>query len=175
MTRAEFVENVCDWSELLNFCYDNDCNECEDIYSSSARDEYINENLINMVDNASDWRDLLHALDNIDDGYDYYIRDEYGEWPVAGDYEFDHYKGYVLEWMDKNEYWDDEEEEEYGDCDAEEEEESIEEDVSFFELFSACSGELQHIDADAKAKEQEVDDEFAVFVGEIVAMVEGRR
>ena len=102
MTRQDFIDNINYWSELLDFCSDEDCDVCEDIYSEDARDDCIDEELVDMARN-NNWRDMYNILDSIPDGYDYYRQDNYGDW-VGVDDEFDDYKDQVLEWMDDGGY-----------------------------------------------------------------------
>lgn len=150
MTRQDFIDNINYWSELLDFCSDEDCDVCEDIYSEDARDDCIDEELVDMARN-NNWRDMYNILDSIPDGYDYYRQDNYGDW-VGVDDEFDDYKDQVLEWMDDGGYWDDEEDEDDTDFFAEElareretarqfsDEEQVEdEDFTVGDLINMCS------------------------------------
>jgi|GEM_PF-3668955 len=167
MTRAEFIDSMYCWSELLGFCYDHDCCNCDDVRTSDKRNESINDALSDAIQSRENWRDVLETLKDHheQDGYEYYIEDEYGEWSGAGDYEFDQHKTCVLDWMDENEYWDDDDEAE----DPEEESapeqpseqlpdnnESFEgfEEIPLEELFCACSEGLCVIDGDEETKEE---------------------
>lgn len=179
MTRQEFLDDVYDFRELMNFCYDNDCGICDDIYDDESKDEYINEHLSDMTDNADDWQSLYRTLDDIPTGYDYYRLDDYDDFNGLDDDDFDDYKNDVLEWMDDNEYWDEDEddeeeyfppEEEYSE--EEDDEESCEEDMQpVDELFSLCSEQLRVIDAKEKAEEQRCNEEFLAFTAEIGVVV----
>ena len=71
MTRQYFIDNINYWSELLEFCSDEDCDVCEDIYSEDARDDCIDEELVDMARN-NNWREMYNILDSIPGGYDYY-------------------------------------------------------------------------------------------------------
>lgn len=179
MTRQEFLDDVYDFRELMDFCYDNDCGICDDIYDDESKDEYINEHLSDMADNADDWQSLYRTLDDIPTGYDYYRLDDYDDFNGLDDDDFDDYKNDVLEWMDDNEYWDEDEddeeeyfppEEEYSE--EEDDEESCEEDMQpVDELFSLCSEQLRVIDAKEKAEEQRCNEEFLAFTAEIGVVV----
>ena len=81
MTRQEFIDNIQYWSELLEFCSDEGCNYCEDIYDSDQWNDSINDDVYEMA-RTSSWRTILDVLQGYDDlsGYDYYRRDDYGEW-----------------------------------------------------------------------------------------------
>lgn len=179
MTRQEFLDDVCDFSELREFCYDNDCSICDDIYDDESKDDYINEHLSDMADDAEDWKSLYCTLRDIPSGYDYYRLDDYGEFNGLDGADFEDYKDEVLEWMDDNEYWDEDEddEEEYFPPEdeysgEEDDEESCEEDMQpVDELFSLCSEQLRVIDAKEKAEEQRSNEEFLAFTAEIGAVV----
>lgn len=112
MTRQEFIDDVTTWDDLVAFCSEEDY-DLEDIYSAEQRDDYINEDLVEMA-RYNGWRDLLETLNDLSngDGYDYYRRDYNGDWVVLedNDEEFNDLKGYVIEWMDENNYWPDDEE-----------------------------------------------------------------
>lgn len=181
MTRQEFIDDVTSWSELIDFCYDQDCDICEDIYSEEAKDDHFNNDLVEMARNANDWEELLETLNDIPTGYDYYICNEYDEFRGADEDDFDSYKDDVLEWMDDGEYWDeyDEEEEPEEYIDPEDEVPVEKEDVSFAELFTTCSSQVQKLESDkienAAAAEQEeatAFDELCVSVG-ITVTAEG--
>lgn len=177
MTRQEFIDNVTTWSELLDFCYDESIYFCEDVYTEDAKDDYFNDMLVEMARDAGSWRELYDRLEEIPTGYDYYIRDDYGDFEGADDDDFDSRYEDVLEYMDDNEYWDDDEEEEVeeepapDDEDPEDEEPVEEEDVSIAELFTTCNSKLQKIDADteaaARAAEEEDEEAFNDFCAEV--------
>lgn len=167
MTRDEFIENVNGWSDLIDFCYDYDCNYCEDVYDDEQKDDYFNERLAEMAENAGSWRELKYDLNDIPDDYDYYIRDEYGDWEGADDDDFDEYKDDILRWADDREVWDEEDDdEEYEDersCDVDDveddlEDEEFEDGCSLGELFTSCTSTLQTIQivADQERKQEEL-------------------
>lgn len=140
MTRTEFIENITTWYELLDFCSDEGCDWCENVYSEDAKDEHFDYNLVDMARNAGNWQDLLDTLNDIPTGYDYYILDDYGDFRGADDDDFDSYKNDVLEWGDDHDIWEDEEEEAE---DGEEEEVIDEEEDDGFPVEEGCSiGEL---------------------------------
>ena len=180
MTRQEFIDNVETWDELKDFCYDVNCDYCDEVYSADSRDDCINEDLADMARNADSWQELLGQLQDIETGWDYYIHGDYGVWSGTedGDDIFGDYKDDVLEWMDNNDYWDEDDEEEEveeepapDDEDPEDEEPVEEEDVSIAELFTTCNSKLQKIDADteaaARAAEEEAEEAFNDFCAEV--------
>ena len=179
MTRQEFIDNVTTWSELLDFCYDENIYFCEDVYTEDAKDDYFNDMLVDMARDAGNWQELYNRLEEIPTGYDYYIRDDYGDFEGADDDDFDSRYEDVLEYMDDNEYWDDDDgDEDYEEepvreeyVDPEDEEPVEEEDVSIAELFTTCNSKLQKIDADteaaARAAEEEDEEAFNDFCAEV--------
>lgn len=110
MTRTEFIDEINDFYELINFCDDVRCYLLEDVISADSRDEIIDESLVDLARNNT-WQDLFSILDGYRDnsGYDYYEYDEYyGEWRPA---DFDYWKEQVAEWGDDNDAWGEDEEE----------------------------------------------------------------
>lgn len=149
MTRAEFFENVTSWWELKDFCSEQRCDLCDDIYDEEGRDDYINDCLMDWARNDS-WTELLSRLEDIPTGYDYYRYDDYGDWVGLDDGDFDEIRDEVAEWMDDNGYWDDDEEEANDDeeeaFDDEEDAEPIDdEDCSLGELFDGSVARIQAI------------------------------
>ncbi len=175
MTRQEFIENITTWSELLDFCYDNDSNVCEDIISYDTMDEEIESDLQEEVGNRS-WRDIRDLLSDINTNYDYYRRDGMFDYcPMDDDSDFDEYKDVVLDWMDDNGYWDDEEDDEgeYFDDDpfnerpvSEEEDEPAAEaeDFSIGELLGMCSVQFLDIQRTALQQKTQNDAEFQQYL-----------
>ena len=143
MTRQEFLDEVGCWGDLIDFCSEHGCDDCDNIYSNSSRDYEIEEDLYEMVRDCS-WREVLDALQTYDreSGYDYYLRNEYGEFEGLNDYEdFTLYKDGVLHWGDVNDIWDegedDDEDSQRYDAEYEEDDIPLEaEDISFEELFA---------------------------------------
>lgn len=146
MTRQDFINDIECWYELIDFCNEEGCYECEDIYDSEQRDDFLNEEVENIARNET-WRGMLETLQGFADGsgYDYYIKDNYGDFVGLDDDDFDAYKSEVLDWGDRYDIWDDDEEG-YGEA-------SIEpEDVSINDLISAgvaaCQSSCKNEDAD---------------------------
>lgn len=124
MTREDFQMDVNSWYDLRAFCNEYGCSVCEDVYSQEEMDEEIDSNLVQMARDASDWQELYSKLEDIPDGYDYYIKNEDGEFSGADDYDFDDYKANAFDWGEDEGIFEDEEEE---DDDYEEELEEIKE------------------------------------------------
>lgn len=110
MTRQEFLDEICDMSDLYNFCSENRGYDhvIEEIYSEDALDDFVN----NEVHEYTDWRDLYRFLDDIPQGYDWYLIDCYGDITGIDDYEFDNIKSDLLDELDSDEFFDCEDEEE---------------------------------------------------------------
>ena len=150
MTRAEFFENVTTWWDLKNFCSDEQCDICDDIYDEEDRDYYINDCLMDWARNDS-WTELLARLENIPTGYEYYRYDDYNEWEGLDDVDFDELRDEVAEWMDENGHWEDDEEEPFDDeedapyIDPEDTAPLDDEDCSLGELFNGSFARIQAI------------------------------
>lgn len=175
MTRGEFIENVQCWSDLLSFCYDEGCDYCEDIYTEDSKDEYFNDDIVEMARYADNWQDLYRQLDDIPTGYDYYINDD--GWRGADDDDFEEYKSDVLQWADDEEVWDEEDdededvlEEEYEAdeaSDADEDSEVLEEGCSLGELFTSSATKLQTIEIEVERNREQEEQFFEQFIASI--------
>lgn len=126
MTRQEFIDGICDFYDLKDWCDDNDCDVCEDIYSEDEFDDYVNNELYDRTRRNDGWQDVLTWLENVPTGYCFY--DTYNREGVdESGYEFDECKARALDWGDDEEIWEEEEiEEECEEEDEEEEEEELE-------------------------------------------------
>lgn len=172
MTRQQFIDDVNYWWELIDFCNDNGCSYCDDVYSEEIRDEHINECLVDMARNADSWLSLLDTLGNITIGYDYYKCTDYGDWEGLDDYEFRDYKDDVLEWGDNNDIWEEDEEEPLHEDDADDVEFEPE-PISLGELMGACSSQLHQICQDTQNKVSECDEAFEEFVAGYITIQKG--
>lgn len=173
MTRQEFINNVTEWSELIEFCNDMDCSYCDDVVSEDDLGERIRDDYIEFGHQYS-WTEIRGWLDNIVDGYDYYVRQGSFEYVYLDDEgDFDEYKNDVIGWMDDNGLWDedyDDTEEDEEDLieetltDGEDDEEIPEEDITVSDLFSMCSGMLQTIEEDKQKAAKEEEEQLARFI-----------
>lgn len=114
MTRQEFIDTVTSWQQLIDFCYEYDCDICEDIVASGDLRDCIADDFENFARDYS-WVDIRDWLNRIDDNAWFYRRDGSFEYePVDND--FGQYKSDVVDWCDADasvfddEYDDDEEE-----------------------------------------------------------------
>lgn len=167
MTRQEFINSIDFWYELIDFCNDMDCDICEEIVNGDDLEERIREDF-HDYGNEYPWTDIRGWLNDIVEGHDYYLRNGSFEYEYLCDEDFDDYKERVLEWMDHNNMWDDEDDEleiadEEMDTD-EENEEFPQEDISMSDLFNVCNGALRAIkESETRAAEEE-EAQFARFV-----------
>lgn len=121
MTREEFQENVNCWYDLKEFCNEYGCEVCSDIYSQDEMDEEIDNSIVDMAREATDWKVLLSKLEDIPTEDDYYLRNGYGDFIELDDDDFDCHKDDVFDWAENEGIFDEEDEED------EESEEDIEE------------------------------------------------
>lgn len=121
MTREEFQENVNCWYDLREFCNEYGCEVCDDIYSQDEMDEEIDNSIVDMAREATDWKVLLSQLEDIPTEDDYYMRNGYGDFRELDDEDFDCHKDDVFDWAENEGIFDEEDEED------EESEEDIEE------------------------------------------------
>mgnify|MGYP006988983649 CR=1 FL=1 len=112
MTRTQFEDEVRSWWELRDFCYEINCDVMDEFIDDDARNESINEDLVDLARNNS-WIEMLSILQGYDDesGYEYYIYDDYyGRYQGISDDEFYDYKQQVMDYADRYDAWDEEEE-----------------------------------------------------------------
>lgn len=166
MTRQEFLDSVNDFGDLIDFCSDEGCDYCENIYYEDSFDDLVNDCVSGWARDMG-WRDLRDRLDDIPSGYDWY--DTSDEWRGLDDDDFRAYKDDVLEWGDDHDIWDvpDEDDEEIDDFeddgifeeDEDDDYEEPEDGCSFEELFAASSSTIQKV-----ATDESDDDEAAAMI-----------
>ena len=137
MTRQEF-EDICTMGELMDLCSDEGCWVCEDVYYEDSYNDAVNEELSDRARNDC-WTDVRDWLSELPDGYNYYRRNYYGDWYGIDDYEFDDYNNQVEEWMDENDRWEDDEEEEVPYEDPFNAVPTEQEEISFDDLMASAS------------------------------------
>ena len=135
MTRQEFIDSINYWGELIEFCYDNGCDYCDDLYDEDQWNRCVEDDAYEIIRNGS-WRDVLSTLQDYENlsGYEFYRRDEYGERYGLDNNDFDQYKNDILAWADDNGIWGDDEGKSSQPYDTEDEVPL--EDISFEELFA---------------------------------------
>lgn len=158
MTREEFIDaahNDWDWDELIDFCNECGCDDyIDDVWTADSYAEEIEQEISDRL-NDENWREIRDWLDDLPDGCNYYIRDDYdGMWRGADSDDYDEKCSAVLEWCDDNDIWEYDEEENPrsfeeedpdGNINTEDEICAEEESLSFDELFTSCSDAIQHI------------------------------
>ena len=121
MRRAEFLEESCDWdwSDAMSFCWNNGYDSMvEDFYTPDSRDEYINNDLSDMIRDRS-WNEVRDTLNEYldSDNYDCWKLDYYyGEWEGLND--TDDLRNFIeelLETLDDDNFFDEDDEEEEDD------------------------------------------------------------
>ncbi len=151
MTRQEFIDNVTYWAELCDFCYDENIGYCDDVFNEDSYNECIRCNLQDMT-RGDFWQDIRDWLYELPSGYDYYIQDDHGDWRGADDDDFDIKKGAIIQYMDDEGLWDEDEEEPEEYYDVEDETPIEDEDISLAELFIASNNKVRKIEDDRAAE-----------------------
>ena len=68
MTRQEFLDNHTSLGDLMSFCYEYNLSACEDLYDVYS----INDEIMHIVDDYTNWEDLREFLDSIPTHCDYF-------------------------------------------------------------------------------------------------------
>ena len=92
-------------------------------YAQDEMDEEIDNSIVDMAREATDWRDLLSKLEDIPTEDEYYIKNGYGDFTEVDEEDFDYHKDDVFDWAENEGVFDEEDEED------EEPEEESEEDI----------------------------------------------
>lgn len=74
-------------------------------------DEEIDNSIVDMAREATDWRDLLSKLEDIPTEDDYYLKNGYGDFTELDDEDFDCHKDDVFDWAENEGIFDEEDEE----------------------------------------------------------------
>ncbi len=115
MTREEFVRDANDWNwwDLISWCYNNGYEYfAGDFYSNDARDEYIDDEIAEFCSDWN-WRQVRDYLNDIPEPYydsGYWYRDGYGNWIECDDERFGDTLNDLLDELDNDEFFDDDEE-----------------------------------------------------------------
>jgi len=167
MTLEQFDEEICDFGDLKDWCYEHECDICEDIYSEDDMNYQINESLVDWA-REYEWQELYRILDNIPSGENWYRWSDYGEW-VYAEGDFDEYKEDVRRWgirngeFNENSFDDEDEEEEVDPYILEPTEK---EDVALDDMFSSDEIPMVEVKEDDRESEEEQEEFYDVFVPE---------
>ena len=111
MTRQQFIEEVNNWYDLIDFCNDNNLDDLCDVYDDETASELIDEALAEEIQYRS-WRDIRDMLGSIDDGYDFYLARGGLAFEGLSDWDLDNYKDDVMTSAENAGVFDPDEEEE---------------------------------------------------------------
>lgn len=147
MTRREFIDDCTGVWQLRDFARENNLDaqyDFDDVYHVEDIDEVV-EAAIEDYLRMSSWRDLMRDLNDIDDLYDY-VRHEGGLcFEQLHDEDIDDLKDRIIEEMDENDAWDDEDDEDFVDepvpeePEEEPEEETEDDNGTIDDLFGGCN------------------------------------
>lgn len=148
MTREEFIRDYHDASisELIDFCSENNIYYLtDDFYSEDSFNDYMTDEIMDCVRNDG-WRDAADFAGGLpDSGYDWYVRDNFGDWVGVDDdevaYRRDLYED-ILSDCDDSDFWDyDEDENENPIVDITTPYNPTDEELSFYQ----CSEEYESV------------------------------
>lgn len=166
MTLDEFDEEICDFGDLKDWCYEHGCEYCDDICSEDDMHYQINECLVDWAREYT-WEELYRILDNIPTGENWYRLCDDGDWTYAECY-FDDYKEDVRQWGIRNgefneDSFDDDDEEEVDPYILEPTEK---EDVALEDMFSNDEVPMVEVKEDEHEAEEEQEEFYDIFVPE---------
>lgn len=113
MTRQDFIDNIDTVGELMTFCYNEGIEDfIDDIYTSDSRDEAIRDRIDDYLYNGS-WSEVRDYLRDLEDSLwdEYYLYDDWDGWRIMDDDDLERRINDVIEYMDENDLWDEEEHE----------------------------------------------------------------
>lgn len=113
MNRQDFVDNINYISELIEFCNDYGYeHQVDQIYDDAQRNDAIEEQINERREYESWWeiRDWLYNLES-EGSYDYWRLDDYGDWYGLDGSDFEDMKESVLNELDEDNFFDEEDEE----------------------------------------------------------------
>ena len=171
--RSDFINNVTDWRDIIEFCVNNDLDIPTTLYDNDELNDYIEDNLEELARNYY-WTEVLDVLQNIPQGLDFYIKEEdsFMEFSPARQSDFNLIKNEILEHMDDINGWDEGEQEpdtsEESNQESENQEEfNINTDISIDDFLISNVNDFQKIMQDKQKEEDEIIDELSQIVVEI--------
>lgn len=105
MTRQEFDETICDFSDLKQFCYDHGCDITDDVIEDYDLDNFVEEDIRNALEDRY-WYDIRHYLNDIPTNGKWYVRNGQLEYSVLDETDFSRYLSEVLDWAEMNDVFD---------------------------------------------------------------------
>lgn len=105
MTRQEFIEEVCDFNSLKQFCYDEDCDCMDDIIEEYELSDVIDEDIVSAV-RTRGWETIRDMLCDIDEGYPYYRINGELDYEALTDSDIDDLREEILSWANANDIFD---------------------------------------------------------------------
>jgi hypothetical protein len=112
MTKQEFLDDITEWGELIDFCNENSLETCSDIIDDDQMDEMV------KAEAESGWARVMYFLAQVDTSSDdYYLINGYGNAENLNYGTFEEYKEQAIGDFECNNDWDcdEEDEEEYDD------------------------------------------------------------
>ena len=103
MTRAEFINTVDSWPDLLDFCYTHNCPVYDDIHIAEERDRIVLNNIREWTYGMT-WQDILDLICDIPTSGDVFSYDEYGQWHDITE-DFPEWKDKVILWGNQTGFW----------------------------------------------------------------------
>ena len=118
MTRQEFLDSIESFSDLINFCNENDGYQAytQNIYDNEDYDMEICRR-ISEYSNENRWEEIRDWLDNLPYGCDYYeYDDDWSEWKGLEDEDLHERVHELAQELDEDGFFDDEVEEQEADA-----------------------------------------------------------
>lgn len=105
LTKEEFDTQIKSFRELIDFCYENDCDVCCDIVSNSNLDGIVCSDVSDRIA-YEPWTAIRDALNSIEDNSDYYQINGCLNYDALDRDDFEYYKSLVERWCDSYDVFD---------------------------------------------------------------------
>ena len=136
MTKEQFYDEVYDFGTLRSFCWDQGYDEfVNDIMDESEYDTSVCEEIRDMTYNYG-WDEVKNWLNELPSGYDYYRKDDNGEYEGLSDQYFNLIRDELEEQLDRNGFFDE---------DVDDDDEVFEDSVSEDDAYEVSYDELMSI------------------------------
>ena len=103
MTRAEFINTIDSWPELLGFCHVHDCPVCADVHNTYERDQIVRENIMEWAHDMT-WQDICDILMDIPLHGNIFLYNDNGYWNDITE-DFTEWKDKVILWGNQTGFW----------------------------------------------------------------------